>query len=232
MIFYISSVRLEFCITPLRGYSGAGGSLFFKVKLLTPEQDEMTVGKLILILFSVSLPIIAMAATCHGADNNYVVFKSGINLSQIGRSSGFKPGFNFGVAFGNLFSPDIATELEIGILQKKYIPPYQNNVKKSFDIIPLAWSFKKLVAFDKGEYYGLGGAGVYYVRERESEPGLPIRRNRETNLGFHAGAGLHYYIAQNTFLGAEGRYLFIPERALGIYRINGAMVSAFFGWRF
>jgi|WetSurMetagenome_2_1015567.scaffolds.fasta_scaffold309309_1 opacity protein-like surface antigen len=192
----------------------------------------MTAGKII-FLTSIFLPVIAIAAIpCHGADNSYIVFKSGINFSQTGRSSGFKPGFNFGVAFGNLFRPDIATELEVGILQKKYVPPDQREVKKTFDIIPLAWSFKKFIAFDKGVYYGLGGAGVYYVRERESEPGFPIRRTRETNLGFHAGAGLHYNIAQNTFLGIEGRYLFIPERSLGKYRMNGAMVTAFFGWRF
>jgi len=191
----------------------------------------MTAGKF--ILTSILLPVIAIIAIpCHGADNSYVVFKSGINLSQIGGSSEFKPGFNFGVAFGNLFRPDIATELEIGILQKKYISHYQREANKIFDIIPLAWSFKKLIAFDKSVYYGLVGAGVYYVRESEAEPGFATRRKRETNLGFHAGLGFHYNVAQSAFFGTEGRYLFIPERSLGKYCINGAMVTVFFGWRF
>jgi opacity protein-like surface antigen len=187
----------------------------------------MTTGK----IFFIFLSLIVAAASSYAADNNYVDFKPGINLSQIGGSTDFKSGFNFEIAFGNLFSPDVATELEIGILRKKYTPPDQRK-KAEFNIFPLAWSFKKLFAFKKGEYYGLGGIGVYYFREREIEPGVITQTARETDFGFHAGLGLHYDITRSSYIGIEGRYTFFLERAFRKYRMDGMTGTAFLGLRF
>lgn len=173
----------------------------------------------------------AVISSGYSAENNYIAFKPGIKFPLIGKSKDFDPGYNFGVAFGNLFSPVIATELEIGFMKTRYTPPVPEKVKTTFDVFPLAWSFKKLVPFENGEYYGLGGFGVYHIRRRQSEAGQSYVK-KETDLGFHAGLGFHYNIAQKSFAGIEGRYLFFSEKPFRKYRMNGIIASAFFGLRF
>lgn len=188
-------------------------------------------GKFTFTLFSLIFVTLAATST-YAAENNYIAFKPGIKFTQVGESSNnFNPGFNFGVVFGNLFSPDVATELEIGFLHIRYTPPDYEGEKTTFNVFPLAWSFKKLVSFEKGEYYGMGGFGLYHIRGRQSEAGYTLK-SKETDVGFHAGLGLHYNVAQSSFIGIEGRYLFFSGKPFDKYRMNGIFASAFFGLRF
>jgi hypothetical protein len=190
----------------------------------------MAMGKFLSAFFSLIFVTLAATSSIY-AEKNYITFKTGIKFPLVGKSKDFNPGYNFGVAFGNLFSPDIATELEIGFMKTRYTPPVPEKVKTVFNVFPLAWSFKKLVPFEKGEYYGMGGFGVYYIRKKQSEAGHPYVY-KETDVGFHAGLGLQYNITQNSFAGIEGRYLFFSERPFRKYRMDGIIAAAFFGLKF
>ena len=192
----------------------------------------IVINKFLFALLSLVFTVMTAATSAEAEGNNYVIFKPGVYLPQLGKTTDFKTGLNFKVAFGQLFSPVVATELEIGIFQAKYAPPHNEKTKIIFDIFPLTWSFKKLVAFKNGEYYGLGGFGVFYIRERESVAGNGISRDRETDLGFHAGLGLHYNITPSLFLGVEGRYVFFKERPFEKYNMDGVIATAFIGFRF
>jgi opacity protein-like surface antigen len=186
----------------------------------------------LIAFFPLVIASLIVASSSGAEENNYVVFKPGVYLPQLGKTKNFRTGFNFEVAFGHLFSPDVGTELEIGVLQTRYESSLSERNRTSFNFFPIAWSFKKLVAFKNGEYYGLGGFGVYYIRERESVAGRDIGRDRETDLGFHAGLGLHYNITPSLFLGFEGRYVFFKDRPFEKYNMDGVITTAFIGFRF
>jgi opacity protein-like surface antigen len=188
-------------------------------------------GKFLFALFSLIFVILASTSFIYAVENSYIAFKPSIKFPMIGKSKDFNPGFNFGIAFGNHFSPDVATELEIGFTKTRHTSPDSEKIKTNFNVFPLAWSFKKLVYFEKGEYYGMGGFGVYYIRMRQSEAGHAYV-DRETDVGFHAGLGLHYNIAQKLFVGIEGRYLFFSGRPFGKYKMDGIIAAAFFGLKF
>jgi opacity protein-like surface antigen len=186
----------------------------------------------LIAFFPLLLASLAAVSSSGAEENNYVIFKPGVYLPQAGNAKDFSTGFNFEVAFGHLFSPDVATELEIGMLQSRYESSRSEKGRTAFNVFPVTWSFKKFVAFEKGEYYGLGGFGVYYIRERESAAGYGLSRDRETDFGFHAGLGLQYNITPSLFLGVEGRYIFFEKRPFDAYKMDGAIAMVCIGFRF
>jgi hypothetical protein len=191
----------------------------------------MVTSKFLLALLPLAFMTLTTAASVDAEENDYIVFKSGVYLPQAGNTKNFRTGFNFEVAFGNLFSPDIATELEIGFIKTRHTTPDPEKIKTTLNVFPLAWSFKKLFSFQKGEYYGIGGFGVYYIRRRQSDAGHEYV-DRETDVGFHAGLGLHYNITQSSFAGIDGMYLFFSDRPFGKYKMDGIIATVFFGLRF
>lgn len=143
-----------------------------------------------------------------------------------------KTGFNGEVAIGRYLIPILAVELGAGYFESKgspATPPGETKLK----VVPVTATAKVLAPLGPVEPYGEFGIGAYFSRlELDGNLGA-FSGSSDTTYGLHAGAGVNVNVADNVFLGVEGRYLWAkPSFGGQDVKLNGFTVTGDLGYRF
>jgi opacity protein-like surface antigen len=182
----------------------------------------------------------------------YVALKPGIYSPQ--SSDLDSSGFNGEIAFGYRFNPNIAAEFGIGYFNTEAEATavgatYVVREKVDIDVVPLTLTLKAILPYKRWEFFGLVGAGVYFVSgpydyyyyynyyyyDYDDD-------DYDVVLGGYLGGGVHYNITPAIFVGVEGKYLWtdkatLKDEAYGIpleakFKMDGIIATAVFGIKF
>ncbi len=176
----------------------------------------------------------------------YVEFKPGIYSPQSSDLDGFDTGFNGEFVFGFRFNPYIAVELGFGYFNtegEKTVVRGSAVSRKSFDIDvwPFTLTLKGILPYKKWEFFGLAGGGIYSVSVPYDVDGYHHNpypyyySDYDYVWGGYLGAGIHYNITRNIFLGVEGKYLWTEEAkftSVDNFKLDGIISTAVIGFRF
>lgn len=148
---------------------------------------------------------------------NYVALKGGIYSPQSDDLEDFETGFNGEISVGHFFHPNFALELAIGYFETEdsvsgFIPALGNFTRKDeITAVPVTLAAKGIYPIGRGELFAAGGIGVYYIEGETDISTSALGRfafdGDDGVFGFHLGLGGHMNIAENLFLGIEGKYL-------------------------
>jgi opacity protein-like surface antigen len=165
--------------------------------------------------FSIVLAVafIALAVPASAAENpaNYMVLKGGLYSPSQDFDIGathfeLDDGFVAEVAFGHYYLPVFATELGVGYFESKGSPATPSGETK-FKVVPVTLTAKALLPFGPIEPYGEFGIGGYITKAEVSGTIANFSGSTKGVFGLHAGAGVNFNVAPNTFVGAEGKYI-------------------------
>ncbi|MBN2468815.1 MAG: outer membrane beta-barrel protein [Deltaproteobacteria bacterium] len=211
-------------------------------------------------VFILTLAILACAFPSHvlAQGANYVTFKPGIYSPQSSDLEDFDTGFNGELAFGHRYNRNFAVEMGVGYFKSEadYSAAgqvsginYSFHEEDTIDAIPVTLSFKGIIPYDRWEFFGMGGIGVYFT-DGEAEVNGTVDGRRvsaslsesDTVFGFHFGVGFHYNITPTWFVGAEGKYLWTNDAKLsgnvrGVpietnFKMDGIIATAVLGFNF
>jgi len=176
----------------------------------------------------------------------YIAFKAGIYSPQSSDLDGFDTGFNGEFAFGFRFHPNIAAELGFGYFNTegdKTVVGATHVARKNYDIDvwPITFTLKAILPYQRWEFFGLAGGGLYSVSipydvEGHHHQYYYYYDDYDSVLGGYLGAGIHYNISPRIFVGVEGKYLWTEQaKFMNIedrFRLDGIIANAVFGFRF
>jgi len=159
------------------------------------------------------VPILFFTSAVFAQDNlknQYVVVKGGMYSPQNDDVKDFEDGINLEVAFGTYMNKYFGAELGIGFFQTKFT---ENSGKVTTKFFPI--TFNLLGNYPSGpvEIYGGGGVGAYI-----SKTEITITGNSDSEVdtfyGFQVLVGGRYNMANNLFIGIEGKYIWTktPEQ--------------------
>jgi opacity protein-like surface antigen len=183
----------------------------------------------------------------------YFSFKPGIYSPQSGDLDGFDTGFSGEIALGYHFNRNIAVEFGIGYFNTEgnaTVVGATYVAQKEFDIevVPVTFTLKAILPYKKWEFFGLGGGGIYLVSSPDFYDDYYYDHHHndydddyDAIWGGYLGAGIHYNITPNLFIGVEGKYLWTEkvsaDQAFGIpsdtkFKMDGFIATAVIGIRF
>jgi len=177
--------------------------------------------------------MLMIAVPSFAAPPNYVALKLGAYLPQDDDMDEFDTGFNGEVALGHYFNPNIAMEFSGGYFKSE---GDAEGVSGEVTVNPILLSIKGVAPFAGGEFYGLVGGGLYITEFEVSALGLTFTDD-DTVFGFQLGIGANFNLANNVFLGLEGKYFWakpsisILGESLDV-NIDGIQATANIGFRF
>jgi len=182
---------------------------------------------------------------------NYVTLKGGIYSPQSDDLDDFETGFNGEISVGHYFHPNFALELAVGYFETEdsvsgFIPILGNFTEKDeITAVPVTLAAKGIYPMGSAELFAAGGIGVYYIEGETDISTSALGRfafdGDDAVFGFHLGLGGHMNIAENLFLGIEGKYLWAETEFEGSLSgvpielnadLEGFMVTANLGLRF
>jgi opacity protein-like surface antigen len=179
----------------------------------------------------------------------YITFKPGIYSPQ--SSDLDDTGFNGEIAFGYRFNRNIAAEFGIGYFYSEGEDTvegatYVRREEFDIDVYPVTFTIKAILPYKKWEFFGLAGGGAYIVYgpydvdDYDCYCGYYCYCDYDYDYdvvwGGYLGAGIHYNITRNLFVGVEGKYLWtdnVKFDDLGVkFRMDGIIATAVIGIRF
>lgn len=215
--------------------------------------DTMKMGAKISLLAFVLLPLAASAQEPRVAapgqvtladQRSYVAARVGVAIPQHDDLEGYDNGFAFEAAVGFRPAPQFALELSAGrFAMSGSITDVVEGVvvtgKSEGSAIPVLATAKAFVPAGKSvEFYGLAGAGMYFVSAdlSASAPGFGTffkESDSDTTVGFHFGGGLSAQVAPRVTLGAELKY-FLADATLFDEKggLNSFILGAALGFGF
>lgn len=195
---------------------------------------------LVIAVALVSLSTTAFAALDTG---NYIAIKAGVyspsdsyeldNFNAGERTHvDSKTGFAGEIVVGHYFLPVLAVELGVGYFESKGSPAASSG-KTKLRVLPLVATGKIFFPIGAFEPYGLLGIGTY-ISDLEFDGNTnDFNGSTEITYGLHAGAGVNINLANDIFVGFEGKYLW-AEPSFGGDHINldGFIPTAMIGAKF
>lgn len=199
-----------------------------------------------LLSFVCVLWALAYALPSHGEPGkNYVAVKPGAYYPRASdlRDGDFDPGFNGEIVIGRRINSNLAVEMGLGYFHAEatYSSAGSYYEQASLFVVPATLSIKGILPFDKLELFGVGGVGAYYVHADNSfidsvSSEIGSLSASDLIFGGHIGAGLHYNITPDVFVGAEGKYLWTSNVKLLDsplkFKMDGIIGTAVVGFRF
>jgi outer membrane protein W len=176
---------------------------------------------------------------------NYVVLKGGAYLPSenfdLGRLDPNDPavrsnfrrdnGFSGEIAVGRYLLPMLSVEIGAGYFQSKAFSATAPSTM--LRVIPVVATGKVYLPLGVFEPYGLFGIGGYISDLDVKNDGREAFRDPELTFGLHAGAGFNINFTPRTFLGLEGKYLWVePEFGGDDVKLDGFITTANLGFRF
>jgi len=176
----------------------------------------------------------------------YAAFKPGVYFPRSSDLNGFDNGFSGGFSFGFQFNPNIAAELGLGYFYtggEKTVGVGSSVRQQHYDIDvwPFTLTLKAILPYQKWDFFGLAGGGIYSVSAPYNVNGYnhypyPYYYNDYDYIwGGYLGGGIHYNITKRFFLGVEGKYLWTEQAKFsGIngFKLDGLFSNAVIGFRF
>ena len=176
----------------------------------------------------------------------YIALKPGIYFPRSGDLNGFDNGFNGELAFGFRLTPNIAAEFGLGSFatggQKTFLRGASViQAHYDIDVWPLTFTLKGILPYKKWEFFGLAGGGIYSVSVPYDVDGYHHHpypyyySDYDYIWGGYLGAGIHYNITPETFLGVEGKYLWTEDAKftnVDHFNLDGILSNAVIGFRF
>jgi outer membrane protein W len=143
-----------------------------------------------------------------------------------------KTGFDGEIAFGTYLLPVIALELGVGYFESKGSPAAQPG-ETTLKVVPVVLSGKFFIPLGPVEPYGEVGIGAYFTK-MDVQGNLGSFSGESTvSYAPHVGAGINFDLSSATFLGIEGRYLWVKPSIGGQdINLNGFTLTADLGFRF
>lgn len=178
------------------------------------------------------------------ADTAYVVFKAGGTFPQHEDLDGYDNGFAIEGGLGLLIADGLAIEATVGRFALEasvtgYDPDIADvaTITSTASAISLAASLRLGLPVRSVEFYGLAGAGIYFVTidAAWSASGYyPIEiSDRDTAIGFHLGAGLSVRVSPKASLGLEAKYVVASATLFDEKgNIDSLLVTGGLGYRF
>lgn len=168
----------------------------------------------------------------------YIVGKFGVFSPTADEIENYDDEFSFEGALGQYFSPFLAAELGVGryrtdgdvtvVTNGRVFGRERIRVTPVTVSLRLCWPVARIA-----EVYGIAGLGAYFVNDDISISGYKYIEDDTTELGIHAGAGIHFYLTSNVFVGAEVKYVWLEAKLYGQdVDLNGVRTTANIGFRF
>lgn len=201
------------------------------------EKKMMKPAFALFLVLAVALIGIAPSVSMAESPSNYLVLKGGFyspsNDFNIDNTHfNHDDGYVAEVAVGHYFMPMFATELGVGYFESKASPAVPPGETK-FKVVPVTLTGKVLFPIGPIEPYGEFGIGGYFTKAEVSGTVSNFSGSTKSVFGLHAGAGVNFNIAENVFLGVEGRYLWAKPSWGGTdIKLDGFTVTADLGFRF
>lgn len=193
---------------------------------------------------AVAAPVLSVAQEAEGADSAYAVFRAGGTFPQHKDLDGYDNGFALEGGLGFQLGSGLAVEATVGRFAIEASEQFFDasigevvTVTGTATAISLAASIKLGIPVQSVEFYGLAGAGLYFVNLdlRATAPGYyPLEESdRDTAFGFHLGAGLSVRVSPKASLGLEAKYI-IASATLFDEKggIDSMLVTGGLGYRF
>lgn len=140
-------------------------------------------------------------------------------------------GFSGEIAVGRYLLPMLAVEIGAGYFQSKAFSSTATSTM--LRVIPIVATGKVFLPLGVFEPYGLFGIGGYISDLDVKNDGRDAFKDPEVTFGFHAGAGFNINFTPRTFIGLEGKYLWVePEFGGDDVKIDGFITTANLGFRF
>lgn len=196
----------------------------------------------LLVVLTLLLPI---AARAQSPVFSYVQARFGAVVPQHDDLEAFDAGPAFEVALGWFLNPNVAVEAAVGrfsVVAKDSF--YDSGLgttvswKETASAVPVTGTLKLGVPLaGAGFLYGLGGVGLYFVRDEyeESAPGYGTGSvdDSDTTLGFHLGGGALARLNQQWAIGAELRYFMASVKLYDVKgNIDSVSVTGSLAYRF
>ncbi len=201
--------------------------------------------KLSFMIPVLTLAVVGLSSQVFAMDNpaNYMALKGGIySPSEKYHLNNFnggtlshldsKTGFDGEIAIGHYFLPSLALELGVGYFQSKGSPAAEPGETK-LKVVPVVATGKVLLPLGMVEPYGEFGIGAYVTKFDVNGNEGSFHGSTKVTYGLHAGAGININVAQNVFVGLEGRYLWAkPSFGGQDVKLNGFTTTGNLGFRF
>ncbi|MHB8483512.1 MAG: outer membrane beta-barrel protein [Nitrospiria bacterium] len=197
----------------------------------------------LLLVLAGALLSVTPPASAEERPGSYVALKGGVyspsasfDLNNFNNGTAThldsKTGFDGEIAFGHYLLPNLALELGAGYFESKgspVAPPGETTLQ----VVPVVLSGKLFIPLGSIEPYGEVGIGAYFTK-------LDVQGNLGSFSGSstvsyapHVGAGINFDVSDFTFLGIEGRYLWVkPSLGGQDINLNGFTLTANLGFRF
>jgi len=181
----------------------------------------------------------------------YIIIKAGI-YTPTDDLDDFDTDFNGEVTFGGYLNPNFALEGGVGYFKTEASFSGVDPIGGSYDeddevtAIPITLTAKGLYPGKTFEFYGGGGAGVYFANFESDVSTTSVGDfsfdDDDTVFGLHVLAGVNVNVSEVVFVGVEGKYIWTEEgkvmdTVLGIpvsleANLNGYIVTGNIGFRF
>jgi opacity protein-like surface antigen len=181
--------------------------------------------------------------------SNYVALKGGFYSPESDDLEEFDRGLSGEIAIGHYCNPNFALEVGVGYFETdatfQAVDPMLGIYREQDEITvtPVTLTGKAVNPMDKVELFGEVGVGFYFVSGEADASwtglggGSIHLDDDDTVFGFHLGLGANFDIAENLFLGLEGKYLWAEAEfeAYGFTLeadLDGFIITAILGFRY
>ncbi len=160
----------------------------------------------------------------------------------------FDTGFYGELSFTQYIAQYLALEAGVGYFETEYNDSVPGLVSGSIEIyaIPIIANIKGVIPFEYGEFALGAGVSGYYVNYDVDLDIVGLGSSSDSDDDFIWGAqvlsSLHVDIAENFFLGLEGKYIFTEDAEVGgnlhglpfsgDFNLNGFIATGVLGFRF